>query len=71
MTPIDDVYVSGQDFLSTFPVIRHIERQHLTLSCIGCRKTPSVISNIHKQAEAVHHAAAVSDIVAVGAVEAL
>lgn len=65
---IDDVCLSGQDFLATFPVIRQIERQRLAL---GIERTPEIIESIQIETEAVQHAAAVSEVVAAGAVEAL
>ncbi len=65
---IDDVCLTGQDFLATYPIIRQIERQRLAL---GIEKTPDAINNIQIEIEAVQKAAAASEVVAAAAVSAL
>ncbi len=65
---IDDVCLTGQDFLATFPIVRRIERERLAL---GIEKTPDILEGLQAQTEAVQREAAASEVVASGAVEAL
>jgi hypothetical protein len=65
---LSDVHLSGQDFLATFPNVRRIERERIT---IGLEKDPAVIAKALDETVAIRNAAAHSDIVAPGAVNAL
>jgi Helix-turn-helix len=65
---LSDVYLSGQDFLATFPNVRRIERERIAA---GLEKDPAVIDKAMEETEAIHTAAAGSEIVAPGAVNAL
>lgn len=63
-----DLHLSGQDFLATFPNVRRIERERIAA---GLEKDPGVIDKALEETEAIQSAAAVSEIVAPGAVNAL
>jgi transcriptional regulator with XRE-family HTH domain len=65
---IDDVCLSGQDFLATFPIVRQIERECIALQI---EKTSEIIRDIQTKTEMIQDAAAASDAVAPGAIEAL
>jgi len=65
---LTDLHLSGQDFLATFPNVRRIERERIAA---GLEKDPAVIDEALKETEAIHSAAAGSEIVAPGAVNAL
>jgi hypothetical protein len=65
---MDDACLTGRDFLATFPVVRQIERQRLAL---GIERSADRLEQIRGEANAVQTAAASSEVVATGAVEAL
>jgi hypothetical protein len=65
---LTDLHLSGQDFLATFPKVRRIERERIAA---GLEKDPAVIDKALEETEAIHSAAAESEIVAAGAVSAL
>ena len=63
-----DLHLSGQDFLATFPNVRRIERERIAA---GLEKGPEFIDKVLEETEAIYTAAAGSEIVAPGAVNAL
>ena len=63
-----DLHLSGQDFLATFPNVRRIERE---VTAAGLEKDPEFIDKALEETEAIYTAAAGSEIVAPGAVNAL
>jgi hypothetical protein len=63
-----DLHLSGQDFLATFPNVRRIERERIAA---GLEKDPAVIDKALEETEAIHSAAAGSEIVTPRAVDAL
>jgi hypothetical protein len=65
---LTDLHLSGQDFLATFPNVRRIERERIAT---GLEKDPAVLDKAIEETEAIHSAAAGSEIVAPGAVNAL
>jgi hypothetical protein len=65
---LTDLHLSGQDFLATFPNVRRIERERIAA---GLEKDPAVIDKALDETEAIHSAAAGSEIVAPRAVNAL
>jgi hypothetical protein len=65
---INDITLSGQDFLACFPNVRRIERERIAA---GIEKDPDVIQQVRQQTAAIKIVAAESEIVASGAVKAL
>ena len=65
---IDDVWLSGQDLLATFPEVRRIERERLAMDI---ERTPDTMAEIQTQIEQIQTAASNNEIVAPGAVSAL
>jgi hypothetical protein len=65
---LTDLHLSGQDFLATFPNVRRIERERIAA---GLEKDPEIIDKALQEMQAIHSAAAGSEIVAPGAVDAL